>query len=139
MMRKEIRSKNLVPNSFSSAELVPIDGVTLDHGLTNIKYNAAENYCNHKENYFNTMSFLCEREDYSKIENKKRLAYVTKLTKIIDEMPDNDLSNGFRKDCGKGDRLKHSELVTLYYVVKESLAMQNTLSSDGEITIYSDD
>ena len=90
MMRTDIRSKNLVSHSFSSAELVSIDGVTLDHNLTNIKYNAAENYSNHKENYFNTVSFGCDikvpifithkgREDYSKIENKKKLTSVTKL------------------------------------------------------------
>ena len=48
-MCRDIRSKNLVSHSFSSAELVSIDGVTLDHDLTNIKYNAAENYSNYKE------------------------------------------------------------------------------------------
>ena len=85
MMHREIRSKKLVSNSFSSAELVSIDGVTLDHNLTNIKYNAAENYSNYKENYFNTVSFGFdvkvpifitpkEWEDYRKIENKKKKA-----------------------------------------------------------------
>ena len=49
MMCRDFRSKNLVSHSFSSAELVSIDGVTLDHDLTNIKYNAAENYSNYKE------------------------------------------------------------------------------------------
>ena len=76
-MLRAIRSKNLVSHSFSSAELISVDGVTLDHDLTNIKYNAAENYSNYKENYFNTESFGCdikvpifitakEREDYRK-------------------------------------------------------------------------
>ena len=50
-------------------------------------------------------------EYYSKIENKKKLTSVTKLKKIIDEMPDNSLANGFLKDCGEGDRLKHSDLL----------------------------
>ena len=92
-MLRAIRSKNLVSHSFSSAELISVDGVTLDHDLTNIKYNAAENYSNYKENYFNTESFGCdikvpifitakEREDYSKIENKKKLTSVTKFKKL---------------------------------------------------------
>ena len=46
-------------SSLSSAELA-IDGVTLDLDLTNIKYNAAENYSNYKENYFNIMSLGCD-------------------------------------------------------------------------------
>ena len=54
-------------------------------------------------------------------------------------MPDNDLANDFQKEFVKGDRLKHSELVTLYYVVEESLSRQNALSSvepaGGEIII----
>ena len=58
-------------------------------------------------------------------------------------MHDNDFANGFRKESVKGDRLKHSELVTLYYVVKESFAMQNALFSveptNGKIIIYSED
>ena len=58
-------------------------------------------------------------------------------------MPDNDFANGFRKSCVKGDCFKHSELVTLYCVAKESLTMQNALSSvepaDGENIIYLDD
>ena len=96
MMHREIRSKNLVSNSFSSAELVSIDGVTLDHNLSNIKYNAAENYSNYKENYFNTVSFGFdvkvpifitpkEWEDYRKIENNKRkkLTSVMKLEKLL--------------------------------------------------------
>ena len=94
-MHREIRSTNLVSNSFSSAELVSIDGVTLDHNLTNIKYNAAENYSNYKENYFNTVSFGFdvkvpifitpkEWEDYRKIENKKKkLTSVMKLEKLL--------------------------------------------------------
>ena len=52
-----------------------------------------------------------EREDYSKIENKKKVDTCDQIKKIIDEMPDNNLANGFRKDCGKGDHLKHSELL----------------------------
>ena len=88
-MCREIRSKNVVSPSFSSAELVSTDGVTLDHDLTKIKCNTVENYSNYKEKYFNTMSFGCdikvpifiideEREDYSKTD-----------------------TNGFRKDCRK--------------------------------------
>ena len=54
-MCREIRSKTLTSNSLSSAEL-DIDEVILDLNLTKIKYNAAENYSNYKENYFNIMS-----------------------------------------------------------------------------------
>ena len=54
-------------------------------------------------------------------------------------MPENDLANDFQKECVKGDLLKHPELVTLYYVVEESSAMQNPLISveaaGGEIII----
>ena len=59
MMCREIRSKTLMSNSLSSAELA-IDGVILDLDLTNIKYNAAENYSNYKKNYFNIMSLGCD-------------------------------------------------------------------------------
>ena len=58
-------------------------------------------------------------------------------------MPDNDLASAFQKDCAKGERLKHHELVSLYYEVKESLTLQNALTSvepaDGEVTFESDD
>ena len=43
-------------------------------------------------------------------------------------MPDNDFVSAFQKDYAKGKWLKHHELVSLYYEVKESLVQQNTLT-----------
>ena len=58
-------------------------------------------------------------------------------------MPDNDLASAFQKDCTKGERLKDHELVSLYCEVKESLTLQNALTSveptDGEVIFESDD
>ena len=44
-------------------------------------------------------------------------------------MPDNELANNFMKECIKGERLKHQELVAFYYEVKESLSVQSALVS----------
>ena len=46
-MRSEIRLNNLLLLSVNPANLISIDKVLLDRDLSNIKYNAAENY----ENY----------------------------------------------------------------------------------------
>ena len=46
-----------------------------------------------------------------KLKIKKKADTGDEMKKIMDEMPDNNLTNGFRKDCGKGDHLKHSELL----------------------------
>ena len=45
------------------------------------------------------------------------------------QIPDNELANGFLKEFSKGQRLKHQELLALYYEVKESLPVQNALVS----------
>ena len=84
-----------------------------------------------------------EREEYNKIENKKKSEIVAEIKKNVAEMPDNDLASAFQKDCAKGERLKHHELVSLYCEVKESLTLQNALTSveptDGEVIFESDD
>lgn len=58
-------------------------------------------------------------------------------------MPDNDFVSAFQKDYAKGKWLKHHELVSLYYKVKESLVFQNTLTlvepANGEVIFESDD
>ena len=43
-MRREIRLNNLVFLSVNPVNLISIDRVLLDYNLSNIKYNAAENY-----------------------------------------------------------------------------------------------
>ena len=49
MMLREIRLNNLVLSRLNLATLISIDRVLLDHDLSNIKYNAAENYKNYKK------------------------------------------------------------------------------------------
>ena len=49
MMRREIRLNNLVLPNLNPANLISIDGVLLDGDLSNIKYNAAENYENYEK------------------------------------------------------------------------------------------
>ena len=51
MMRREIRLNNLVLPNLNPATLISIDRVLVDVDLSNIKYNAAENYENYKKNY----------------------------------------------------------------------------------------
>ena len=58
-------------------------------------------------------------------------------------MHDNNLASALLKVCAKGELLKHHELVSLYYKVKESLALQNVLTllepTDHEIIFESND
>ena len=58
-------------------------------------------------------------------------------------MPDNELANSFMKECIKGERLKHQELVAFYKKVKESLSVQSALVSvepaDNKIIFESDE
>ena len=91
IMRREIRSKNLVSNSSGSAELVSIDGVTLDHDLTNIKYNASEDYSNYKEKTQCHLGVVSKCQYLLPLKNgkitvklkiKKKLTPVTKLKKL---------------------------------------------------------
>ena len=58
-MRSEIRLNNLLLLSVNPANLISIDKVLLDRDLSNIKYNAAENYENYKKNYCATTSCGC--------------------------------------------------------------------------------
>ena len=44
-------------------------------------------------------------------------------------MSDNELANGFLKECSKGEQSKHQALLALYYEVKESLSVQSALLS----------
>ena len=57
-------------------------------------------------------------------------------------MPDNELANGFLKECSKGERLKHQELLPLYHEFKENLSVQSALVSlelaDNEVIYESD-
>ena len=50
-MRREIRLNNLVLPNLNPATLISIDRVLVDVDLSNIKYNAAENYENYKKNH----------------------------------------------------------------------------------------
>ena len=47
MIRRELRSTNLL--SVSKSDLKSVDGIALDYDLTNLKYNAYENYNNYKD------------------------------------------------------------------------------------------
>ena len=58
-MRSEIRLNNLLLLSVNPANLISIDKVLLDRDLSNIKYNATENYENYKKNYCATISCGC--------------------------------------------------------------------------------
>ena len=53
--------------------------------------------------------------------------FLVEIKNITIQMRDNKLANGFLKECSKGERLKHQELVALYYEVKESLSAQSAL------------
>ena len=53
--------------------------------------------------------------------------FLVQIKNITIQMPDNKLANGFLKECNKGERLKHQELLALYYEVKESLSVQSAL------------
>ena len=54
---------------------------------------------------------------------------LVEIKNITIQIPENELANGFLKEFCKGQRLKHQELLALYYEVKESLLVQNTLVS----------
>ena len=80
----EIRSTNLL--SVSKSGLKSVDSIVLDYDLTNLKYNANENYNNYKESYVRNGKFGCEikipifmtpaeRELFNKIENTKKRWY----------------------------------------------------------------
>ena len=54
---------------------------------------------------------------------------LVEIKNITIQIPENELANGFLKEFCKGQQLKHQELLALYYEVKESLLVQNTLVS----------
>ena len=54
---------------------------------------------------------------------------LVEIKNITIQIPENELANSFLKEFCKGQRLKHQELLALYYEVKESLSVQNTLVS----------
>ena len=52
---------------------------------------------------------------------------LVEIKNITIQIPENELANGFLKEFCKGQRLKHQELLALYYEVKESLSAQSAL------------
>ena len=76
--------------SVSTSDLKSVDGIALDDDLTNLKYNANENYNNYKVGFVRNGKFGCqikipifmtpsEREHFNKIENKKNMILSLKL------------------------------------------------------------
>ena len=127
--------------------------ITFRFWSSNLKYTAVENYDHYKEQYdlnsllgcnIKTPIFVTprEHEEHCKIEKRKKSDILSKIKNIIVQMPDNELANSFMKECIKGERLKHQELVGSYYEVKESLSVQSALvavePADNEIIFESD-
>ena len=138
MICRELRSTNLL--SASKSDLKSVDGIALDYDLTNLKYNANENYNNYKESYVRNGTFDCEikipifmtppeREHFNKIENKKEDDIAAEIAKLVSEMPDSEVRDSYLKDSKRWDRIKQKDLVSLYYEVKQSLDLQLALSS----------
>ena len=130
MIRRVLRSLNLL--SVSKSDLKSVDGIALDYDLTNLKYNANENYNSYKESYVRNGKFGCEikipvfmtpeeREHFNKIENKKKDDIVAEIAKLVSEMPDSEVRDSYLKDSKRWDRIKQKDLVSLYYEVKQSL------------------
>ena len=123
-----------------NSPLKSIDNIPLDYDLFNIKYNAAANYENYKANYVTKSSFGCKikylifitpknHEEYHKIESKTKSQIIAEIKAIISKMPNQNISKVFTADVGNSERLKHSELVILYYKVRESLSQQQAAAS----------
>ena len=141
MIRRELRAQNLAsPISFGQNNLISLDGLPLDSDLANLKYTATENYDHYKEQYDVNSLFGCniktpifvihkEREEHLKRKKRKKSDVVIEIKNIIVHMSDNELANGFLKECSKGERSKHQALLALYYEVKESLSVQSALLS----------
>ena len=154
MIRREIRVQNFAsPISYEQNNLISSDELPLDSDLANLKYTVVENYDHYKEQYGLHSLFRCniktpifvtprERQEDYKIEKRKKSDILSKIKNIIVQMPDNELANSFMKECIKGERLKHQELVGLHCEVKESLSAQSALVSvepaDNEIIFESD-
>ena len=138
MICRELRSTNLL--SASKSDLKSVDGIALDYDLTNLKYNANENYNNYKESYVRNGTFDCEikipifmtppeREHFNKIENKKEDDIAAEIAKLVSEMPDSEVRDSYLKYSKRWDRIKQKDLVSLYCEVKQSLDLQLALSS----------
>ena len=91
MIHREPRSTNLL--SVSESDLKSVDGIALDDDLTNLKYNANENYNHYKESYVRNGKFGCVikiptfmtlagREHFNKIENKRKMIQSLKLRNL---------------------------------------------------------
>ena len=133
MIRRELRSTNLL--SVSKSDLKSVDGITLDYDLTNLKYNANENYNNYRDSYVRNGKFDCEikipifmtpaeREHFNKIENLKKDEIAAEIPKLVSEVPDSEVPDSYLKGSKRWDRIKQEDLVSLYYEVKQSLDLQ---------------
>ena len=122
MICRELRSTNLL--SASKSDLKSVDGIALDYDLTNLKYNANENYNNYKESYVRNGTFDCEikipifmtppeREHFNKIENKKEDDIAAEIAKLVSEMPDSEVRDSYLKYSKRWDRIKQKDLVSL--------------------------
>ena len=137
----ETRLNNfLMPANDENSPLKSIDNISLDYDLFNITYNAAANYENYKANYVAKSSFGCkikslifitpkDHEEYHKIESKTKSQIIAEIKAIISDMPNQNISKVVMADVGKGESLKHGELVILYYEVRESLSEQQAAAS----------
>ena len=96
MIHRELSLTNVL--SVSKSDLKSVDGIALDYNLTNLKYNANENYNNYKESYVRNGKFGCEikipifmtpaeREHFNKIENIKEDDIAAEIAKLVSEMP----------------------------------------------------
>ena len=113
---------------------------SIEEDLVDLKYTAEENYKLFKENFFETGKYNAkisnpvfvtktEREEFQKTENKTKFYITQEITKILDEMPDNEAAANWKRDM-KGN-VKYHELVSMFYIVK-SIYNEQILSKEND-------
>ena len=138
MVRREIRSNMTISfNPEKTALLKSIDGLNLDPDLKDIKYIAEDNYENYKRNFYQTGTYFTkiktpvfvmqsDRIEYNKTENKTKSEIIVQIDELLKDISDKELSivksEEFKK---RKNKVKHKELVDLYYDIKSIIDEQN--------------
>ena len=138
MVRREIQSNMTISfNPEKTALLKSIDGLNLDPGLKDIKYIAKGSYKNYKHDFYETGTystkiktpvFVMQRDkiEYNKIENKTKSEVIVQIDDLLKDISDEELSivkcEEFKK---RKNKVKHKELVDLYYDIKSIIDEQN--------------
>ena len=124
-------------NPEKTALLKSIDGLNLDPDLKDIKYIAKDNYKNYKHDFFEMGTYFTkiktpvfvmqsDKIEYNKIENKTKSEVIVQIDDLLKDIFDKELSivksEEFKK---RKNKVKHKELVDLYYNIKCIIDEQN--------------